>query len=383
MAVASHRVRRAVLGSNRRSNPTATPPTVGAWPCCFIAPPNLLARLVESDSAERRDAALRTLAASASIRTQRSLVGQVMRDLDVNVAALKFIAPPAGERRTVYDVEHGGRDSLPGTRVRGEGDAPSDDVAVNEAYDGADNVYDFYKDVLGRDSIDGQGLELVSSVHYGVGFDNAFWNGAQMVYGDGSGHLFVEGGLTKAIDVIGHEMTHGVTQHTAGLRYGSQPGALNESMSDVFGALVKQYTLGQSAEDADWLIGEGTLVPELGKALRSMKEPGTAYDGDPQPAHMSDYVDLPDDNDPKNDNGGVHINSGIPNRAFYLAATALTGNAWERAGRIWYAALTEGLQADSDFNAAATATVEAAGQLFDSAAEEGVRKAWQEVGVLG
>jgi Zn-dependent metalloprotease len=339
--------------------------------------------MAESDSAERRDAAIRTLAASASIRTTRSLVGQVMRDLNVDVSALTFIAPPAGERRTVYDVEHGGRDSLPGRKVRGEGDPPSDDDAVNEAYDGADNVYDFYKDVLGRDSIDGQGLELVSSVHYGAGFDNAFWNGAQMVYGDGSGHLFVEGGLTKAVDVIGHEMTHGVTQHTAGLRYGSQPGALNESISDVFGALVKQYTLRQSAEEADWLIGEGTLVPELGKALRSMKEPGTAYDGDPQPAHMSDYVDLPDDNDPKNDNGGVHINSGIPNRAFYLAATALSGNAWEGAGRIWYAALTQRLQADSDFNAAATATVEAAGQLFDTAAEEAVQKAWQEVGVLG
>jgi Zn-dependent metalloprotease len=366
-----------------RSHPAAAAPTGHERACCFIAPPNLLARLAESDSAERRDAAVRTIAASASIRTQRSLVGQVMRDLDVNVAALKFIAPPAGERRTVYDVEHGGRGSLPGRRVRGEGDPPSDDVAVNEAYDGADNVYDFYKDVLGRDSIDGQGLELVSSVHYGVGFDNAFWNGAQMVYGDGSGQLFVEGGLTKAIDVIGHEMTHGVTQHTAGLRYGSQPGALNESVSDVFGALVKQYTLGQAAEQADWLIGEGTLVPQLGKALRSMKEPGTAYDGDPQPAHMSDYVELPDDNDPKNDNGGVHINSGIPNRAFYLAATAMAGNAWEGAGRIWYAALTEGLQSESDFNAAATATVEAAGQLFDTAAEDAVRKAWQEVGVLG
>jgi len=355
----------------------------GTRGCCFIAPPNLLARLAESESAERRDAAIRTLAASASIRTQRSFVSQVMRQLDVPVADLAFIAPPAGERRTVYDVEHGGRGALPGRKVRGEGDSPSDDDTVNEAYDGADHVYDFYKDVLGRDSIDGSGLELVSSVHYGVRFDNAFWNGAQMVYGDGSGHLFIEGGLTKALDVIGHEMTHGVTQHTAGLRYGSQPGALNESISDVFGVLVKQYTLGQSAEEASWLVGEGTLVPQLGKALRSMKDPGTAYDGDSQPAHMSDYVDLPDDNDPRNDNGGVHINSGIPNRAFYLAATAMTGNAWERAGRVWYATLTERLQPDSDFNAAATATVEVAGQLFDTAAEEAVRKAWQEVGVLG
>lgn len=351
---------------------------------CFIAPPDLLARLAESDDAGRRRAAIRTLAASASIRTQRSLVNKVMRQLDVDVRALTFMAPPAGERRTVYDVGHRGRSALPGDKVRGEGDPPTGDDAADEAYDGADAVYDFYKDVLDRDSIDASGLELVSSVHYGVGFDNAFWNGGQMVYGDGSGQLFVEGGLTRAIDVIGHEMTHGVTQYTAGLEYSTQPGAVNESMSDVFGSLVKQYVLGQTATDADWLIGEGTLIPELGTALRSMKEPGTAYEGDSQPAHMDDYVDLPDDNDPRNDNGGVHINSGIPNHAFYLAATAIGGNAWEKAGRVWYAALTERLESESDFSATAQATVEVAGEMFDTGGAEqmAVEKAWQEVGVL-
>lgn len=368
---------------HRTDLPLAGSPRRHSHACCFIAPPDLLARLAESDRPEQREAAIRTLAASASVRTQRSLVTLVMRQLDVDVGALAFMAPPAGERRTVYDVQHGGRSALPGRKVRGEGDPPSGDEAVNEAYDGADKVYDFYKEIFDRDSIDGAGLELVSSVHYGSGFDNAFWNGAQMVYGDGSGHLFVEGGLTKALDVIGHEMTHGVTQYTAGLRYGSQPGALNESMSDVFGSLVKQYSLGQSAEQADWLIGEGTLVPQLGKALRSMKEPGTAYQGDPQPGHMDDYVELPDDNDPRNDNGGVHINSGIPNRAFYLAATAMGGSAWEKAGRVWYATLTDRLRPDSDFGSAARATVEVARDLFSSGAEqEAVEKAWRDVGVL-
>ena len=124
---------------------------------------------------------------------------------------------------------------------------------------------------------------------------------------------------------------------------------------------MKQYRLGQSAGEADWLIGDGALVPQLGMALRSLKEPGTAYRGDPQPGYMAHYVDLPDDNDPRNDDGGVHINSGIPNRAFYLAATAIGGNAWERPGRIWYAALTERLEADSDFKAAAAATIDVAG----------------------
>ena len=96
-----------------------------------------------------------------------------------------------------------------------------------------------------------------------------------MVYGDGSGQIFLVGSLTKSIDVIGHELTHGVTQYTAGLEYSVQPGALNESFSDVFGSLVKQYSLGQRADEADWLIGAGILIPELGQALRSMSEPGS------------------------------------------------------------------------------------------------------------
>lgn len=350
-------------------------------PCCFIAPPNLLSQMIESEDAGKREAALRTLAASASVRARRALVTRVMREMDVDVGALG-LAPPSGERRTVYDAEHGGEAALPGRKVRAEGSPASDDVAVNEAYEGADAVYDFYKDVLGRDSIDAKGMDLVSSVHYGVGFDNAFWDNFRMVYGDGSGHLFVEGALTKAIDIIGHEMTHGVTQHTAGLKYGSQPGALNESLSDVFGSLVKQYKLGQSAEDADWLIGAGALVPQMGRALRSMEKPGTAFKGDPQPDHMDRYVDLPNDNDPRNDNGGVHINSGIPNRAFFLAATGIGGRAWEKAGRIWYVTLTERLKPDSDFGAAAEATVEVAGELFKGGDEQKiVADAWRQVGV--
>ena len=152
-------------------------------------------------------------------------------------------------------------------------------------------------------------------------------------------------------------------------------------MSDVFGSLVKQYHLKQSAAKADWLIGAGTLVPALGKALRSMAKPGTAYDGDNQPAHMDNYVDLPDDGDPRNDSGGVHINSGIPNHAFYLAATKLGGNAWEKAGPIWYGALTQHLQPDSQFADAAAATVEAAGKLFGSAEVTIVRDAWKAVGL--
>jgi Zn-dependent metalloprotease len=199
-----------------------------------------------------------------------------------------------------------------------------------------------------------------------------------MCYGDGSGQLFIAGGLTKAIDVIGHELTHGVTQFTANLEYHKQSGALNESFSDVFGSLVKQYAHGQSAEQADWLIGEGILVPQLGVALRSMKAPGTAHKGDRQPAHMDHYLDLPDDNDPRNDNGGVHINSGIPNHAFYLAARQIGGYSWDKLGPIWYRGLLA-LTQFSNIQEAAMATFLAAGQgTLEQAA---IKQAWKDVGI--
>src|SRR5690242_10711705 len=350
--------------------------------CCFIAPPDLLAKLAEEGTPEQREAAIRTLAASASMRTRRAVVGSLVRE-GVDRKALAAFLPTGGEKVTVYDLEHGGQGALPGKKIRGDGDPASSDEAVNQAYEGADTTYHFYKEVFDRSSVDNQDLELVSSVHYGVRFENAFWNGGQMVYGDGGGQLFIEGSLTGALDVIAHELTHGVTQFTAGLQYSKQSGALNESFSDVFGSLVKQRALGQTADAADWLIGAGILHPSLGKALRSMKAPGTAFKFDSQPATMADYQDLPDDNDPRHDNGGVHINSGIPNHAFYLVATEIGGHAWEKAGKIWYGALTKHLKPDSQFRDAADATVAVAEELFGKGAErDAVEKAWTDVGVL-
>jgi Zn-dependent metalloprotease len=352
-------------------------------PTCSIAPPDLLARLASSGSAEQRAAAVAAMGTSASMRTQRSMLGAVRRELGADVANLVAGLDVTPERRqTVYDNQHQGRFFLPGVRVRGEDDEPSTDLDVNGAFDGSAATYDFYQDLFGRDSLDGNGMELVSTVHYGVNFDNAFWNGAQMVYGDGSGNVFVKGALPRSIDVVAHELTHGVTSFTADLAYSKQSGALNEHFSDVFGSLVKQRHLDQSAVDADWLIGAGTLVPSLGRALRSMSEPGTAYDGDRQPGHMDGYLDLPDDNDPANDNGGVHINSGIPNRAFYLVATALGGYAWERAGVIWFHTLTERLQSNAQFVDAAEQTIQVAKEKFGDAEQSAVATAWQQVGVL-
>ena len=202
------------------------------------------------------------------------------------------------------------------------------------------------------------------------------------VYGDGDGQLFKR--FTIAVDVIGHELTHGVTQHTSNLNYSNQPGALNESFSDVFGSLVKQRQRGQAAADADWLIGEGLFTSNVkGSALRSMKEPGTAYDDpvlgkDPQPGHIRDYVQTSEDN------GGVHINSGIPNHAFYLTAVAIGGFAWEKAGKIWYVAARDKFANNTDFQAAANLTYQVAGELYGASSPEqqAVQYGWDGVGIV-
>ena len=201
---------------------------------CFIAPPDLLAHLAKEGTPEQRDAALQTIASSASIRARRSIISELLQSSDTRAAAFAFMAVPAQAERTVYDAQHGGQASLPGQKVRGEGDAPTADDGANEAYDGAGTTYEFYEQVFSRNSIDGAGMDILSSVHFGVGYDNAFWNGSQMVYGDGSGHIFALGHLTKSIDVIGHELTHGVTQFTAGLTYHKQSGALKMLLSGGF-----------------------------------------------------------------------------------------------------------------------------------------------------
>jgi Zn-dependent metalloprotease len=350
---------------------------------CHILPQVVLLEAADRNE-DLREAATNTLAASASMRTQRAALTEMVQLLGVQAARIGELTP-AGRLNTVYDVQHGSWDDLPGTRVRGAGDAPVDDAAVNESFDNATKTRDFYSEILKRDSIDDAGMELVSSVHFDTDFDNAFWNGAQMVYGDGSGTFLAKGSLTRDLSVVAHELTHGVVQFTAGLRYSKQSGALNESFADVLGTTVKQWAANETAAAADWLVGEGILGSEMkGVALRSMKDPGTAFEGDRQPGHMRDYVDLPDDNNPRNDHGGVHINSGIPNKAFYLAATRLGEYSWEMAGPIWYDALVHALRPNTQFKEAAEATISSAVKLYGVGqdAEKAVRSAWEEVGVL-
>ena len=343
---------------------------------CFT-PPHMLDSIVESGSPGQKDRALKSITLSTQIRIRRQ---SLTRSKPPVPGALK-----PGKHRDVYNAGFGS--DLPGTLVRSEGGPPAGDPAADEAFDGAGITYDLFLEQYDRNSVDDAGIPLISSVHYQQGYDNAFWNGEQMVYGDGDEDLPVDERLfnrfTVALDVIGHELTHGVTQFEAQLTYYEQPGALNESFSDVFGSLVKQRKLNQTADMADWLIGEGLFTPNVaGEAIRSMKNPGSAYDDpvlgkDPQPGHMKKYVKT------TADNGGVHINSGIPNRAFYLTAVEIGGFAWEKAGRIWYVALRDKLKPGSNFRDAARMTCAVAGKLYgkNSPEQKAVKKGWKGVGI--
>lgn len=344
-------------------------PRFDRFDVCMILPPHMLEHVaMHATDTTSRDAAMRTLSQTHRLMGQRDVLS-TMRPME---------ASPGVKQRTAYDCR--GAAWLPGLMVRREGYPATYDDAANEAFDGAGATYDLFADVFGRNSLDGNGLRLVSSVHYSRHYNNAFWNGRQMVYGDGDGKLFNR--FTASLDVCGHELTHGLTQFTAGLEYQGQSGALNEHFSDVFGSILKQRMRGESVLAADWVIGEGIFRPGVhGVGIRSLREPGTAYDDsslgkDPQPDHMSRYVTT------DADNGGVHLNSGIPNKAFYLFATALGGNSWDTAGRVWFLALTQLLRRDADFAAAARATITAAQQLQAADAESAAIGAWKSVGVL-
>ena len=336
---------------------------------CFIIPEYVNKKIVEKGTKKQKEQAWKNLILTEQLRGRRLVTGLMSSMFSVSNRL----------ERTIFDAKNS--ENLPGTLVRREGGKAKGGKDVTEAYDYSGSTYNFFRDVFNRNSIDTRGMKLDSTVHYGEDYNNAFWNGTQMVYGDGDGDIFER--FTKSIDVIGHELTHGVTQYEAALEYEGQAGALNESFSDVFGSLVKQYSLKQKAEKADWLIGSGLFTRKVkGIALRSMKEPGSAYNDptigkDPQPGHMKEYVNT------TSDNGGVHINSGIPNRAFYLTAVELGGYAWEKAGRIWYITLTERLRERSNFQRAAISTIEVAENLFGRGSKEqkAVQKAWNMVGL--
>jgi Zn-dependent metalloprotease len=254
------------------------------------------------------------------------------------------------------------------------------DASADKAFEYAGIVRNYFKKELNRDSIDNANMDLILNVHYGEKYMNAFWDGDEMTFGDGNGEIFVD--FASSLDVVAHELAHGVTQWEANLEYDGQSGALNEHFSDVFGTVITQYLEGQNEDTADWLIGDEIMGPKLeGEALRSMREPGTAFDNalmgkDRQPAHMNDYYHYPDDNH------GVHINSGIPNKAFYLTAKEI---GTFKAGLIWYNALQK-LGSTSIFNTAVRVIIRTAGILSENGqvpkgSPQVIRSAFKAVGL--
>ena len=350
---------------------------------CLI-PPYMMRQLMESTSEKSAlfKEVVQTLVTDAALRGQR----RVFRFLPpagrraLTCAPLAKPTKKAKVNREVYTAEN--KKQEPGKLVRKEGSKPVKDRDVNNVYDAAGYVWDFYNSLFGRNSIDNNGLKLVQTVHYKKKYQNAFWDGQQMVYGDGDGKVFAS--FTEDIDVIGHELTHGVVQYECNLVYQDQSGALNESLADIFGIMIKQKALNLGVAQSAWLIGENVMIGDK-FALRSLKAPGTAYRNhpvwgtDPQPAHMSGYT-----NDPL-DSGGVHLNSGIPNHAFYLACMKVGGFAWDKVGRIWYAAMCDkkAVSTTAGFSDFKNATVLHAQKLFgaDKTVEKAVTDAWTSVGV--
>jgi bacillolysin/thermolysin/neutral peptidase B len=282
--------------------------------------------------------------------------GRILHSIDMLMTA---------KERVIYDAEN--EEQIPGVEVGREGEVPRDREA-KQAYQSSGDVYDYYADVHQRDSYDDRGGEMISTVHFGEGYDNAFWDGAQMVYGDGD--VSVTKPYVYGLDVVAHEMSHGVIQYTAGLIYESQSGALNESYADVFGAMVDRD---------DWQMGEDIWNPDNWPTpyLRDMVDPslGGFYDVDNplesfgQPAHMDEYANLPAER--RSDNGGVHINSGIPNHAAYLAAEAIGGDEGRQAvEQVWYRTVSTYLTEDSSFEDFRVATLQAAADIFGEGSSE-------------
>jgi Zn-dependent metalloprotease len=344
---------------------------------CFAVPKKLLTQLADDEEDEVHGKLLRShVDHSSRLRAQRAVQSQERPEAKLGKNPLS---------RRVFDA--GGRTFLPGKLLRDEDGPPTRDKVADQTYENVGIAMQFFKTVLGRDSVDGKGMRIDASVHYGLRFTNAMWTGEQMIVGDGDGRNIK--GLAHSLGIIAHEFVHGVSQHIVrgGLgvvEVAGQPptlkgeaGALNESFSDVFASMIKQWHAGQDVTQADWLLGEDILVPDAGKAIRSLKDPGNStltWRNDDQ---LKDYRHYRPTDD-------AHKASGIPNHAFYLAATRLGGNSWETLARIWLKGFDR-LRVRGTFLDAAHYTMEVAAALHGkgSAPHEAVKAAWKKVNVLG
>lgn len=352
-------------------------------PVQCIVPPYMQEKLDKKMSPKKLEAEIDNSLRSHRLRSDRKFMSALPVQHRRLMAVSKAVAKKPKPIIEVHSCEHGY--SLPGKLLMATGGKASKDQDALNVYKGAMHTWELYYNVFNRNSIDNMGMAIIQSVHYGKIYKNAMWNGRQMIYGDGDKKVFDS--FTLDIDIIGHELAHGLTQYAANLNYENESGALNESMSDVFGILVKQYALKLDVKKSNWLIGEN-IMRGKNYALRSMSAPGSAYKNhpswgdDPQPATMDHFSKTP--NTEEGDWGDVHTNSGIPNFAFYVAAYNTGGFAWEKVGKVWYAALTSTLKKDSNFHDAREATIFHASKLFGkgSLVEKAVRDGWKAAKVV-
>jgi len=275
----------------------------------------------------------------------------------------------------------------------GDGTNSNRQTAGVDAHFGSAKTWDYYLSVHGRRGIDGNGYKMLSRVHYGRNYNNAFWNGTSMTYGDGDGMQFRP---LVSLDVVGHEITHGLTDKTADLIYENESGAANESFSDIFGSSLEYFTGSVGGRGPDYLIGEDIYVPES-NGFRNMVDPRE----DDDPDHYSErYTGT-------SDNGGVHSNSGIQNHAFYLLVNggknagcdtsgsnghthtancdvSVTGLGNAKAEAIFYRALTVYLFPSATFHDVRAACLQAAADLYGAGSAEynATAAAWTAVGVV-
>jgi Zn-dependent metalloprotease len=339
---------------------------------CFIVPRDVLVRLAQDRelSAELRKSLFNTAQISHEIRALRSQAAKLTSVALAHGGELVELA--ATPLVTVYNCKH--TQHLPGVPVANPGS--SSDATAKRAFNETTNVAKFYKDVFNRNSIDNQGMTMMSSIHYGRQYNNAMWNGSQMVYGDGDGSLFID--FTSGNDVIGHELTHGVTQYSLQLDYQDDAGGLNESISDCFGSMFRQWEASQDVNAADWLIGHDIMGPTA-KArgftcLRDMASPAAQHCLAPQPTNYSQVTPGMD----------PHYSSGPPNLAFCTACKTLGGKSWEKIGQVWYSSLTGfGPTPNMTMKAFADRTRQVASTMYGStpAVAAAVDQGWKYVGL--
>jgi len=346
---------------------------------CRLVPPHMLDAMTRSPDHRIREVARHNQAAADRSRRAPALGSKA-------VVGERGGAAEAGKvRRVVRDA--GQEPRFDGKVRRREGDPPTGNRDVDDVYRNTGIVLDFYRRVFNRNGVDGKGMWLISNVEFrqtpAQPMLGAYWyrNHKAMTFGEEI--LEVMKRPAKALDFAGHEMTHGVVQFTAKLAHGNEPGALNESFADVMASLVKQWKKGQTASEADWLIGDTVVYrSKTVRGIRSLKAPGTAYTDDPHIGSDQQVWQMKHKYRGSKDDGGVHINSGIPNHAFYLVSATLGGLAWERAGQVWYASLLR-LHPNSDFEDCAQTTYTVAAALFGrgSRVQKAVKSAWKTVGL--